>query len=318
MTGPLRVGLVGCGRLAELGYLPALGRTGDLRLVAVADPDARRRRRLATLAGDAASGPLADFASADDLLAGTAIDAVVLASPAAAHLRDAAAATAAGVAVLVEKPPAPDAAGAAALAALDPPPRIGFNRRFDPAVRAVREAIPDDGDLVLDLGIHYRRQSWGAHAVHDDALSDLGPHLVDWARWLSGSEAFAVRAVEISPERATIEVELGRGRARLRAAADRLHREQIEVRDPAGTLLGRHRTGGPVAAIAGRLTPKPHPLVVSLAAQLDAFARAVRGETVADLGTAADGLATMVVVDAVRASAADHGRTRPVAVPAGS
>ena len=46
---PLRLGLIGCGRLAELGYAPAIARLGEVELVAVADPDRERR--------DAVGGP---------------------------------------------------------------------------------------------------------------------------------------------------------------------------------------------------------------------------------------------------------------------
>lgn len=289
---PLRLGLVGCGRLAELGYLPAAGRTSAVELVAVADPDPARRSRLASLGGDARRGRLAAFASARELLG--EVDAVVLASPAPAHLDDAVAAAEAGVAVLVEKPPAPDAAGAAALAALQPAPWVGFNRRFDTQVQAVRDAVPATGDLSLTLRLHYRRASWGAAAVDDPVLLDLGPHVVDLARWLTGSEVVRVAHADLSHDRASIQLELERGTAWLDLAADRLHRELIEVR---GTTVARHEVGGPVAAVTGRLLPGPHPLVASLAAQLDAFARAVRGEPAPDLGTAADGVAVMTVLD---------------------
>jgi hypothetical protein len=49
--------------------------------------------------------------------------------------------------------------------------------------------------------------------------------------------------------------------------------------------------------------------VSTLAAQLDAFAIAARGGDSPDLATAADGHATMVVIDAARARAAGGPRT---------
>ena len=300
----LRLGLVGCGRLAELGYLPALDLVGGVELVAVADPDRIRRERIA--------GPgVRALPSAEALLAAVPVDALVLASPTSAHMADATAAAEAGVAVLVEKPPAPEAEGAAALAALTPTPWVAFNRRFDPGARAARDAVPAAGTLDLRLEIAYRRRSWRAHAVHDDALTDLGPHLVDWARWLTGSEVHEVTSASASHERAAVTLALGRGTARIEAAADRLHRERIEVRDSAGTVVARHAVGGPIAAVTGRLASGPHPLVTSLAGQLEALVAAVDGRPSPDLGTAADGLATMRVLDAARSSAAS-GRPTPV------
>jgi predicted dehydrogenase len=47
--------------------------------------------------------------------------------------------------------------------------------------------------------------------------------------------------------------------------------------------------------------------VRTLAAQLEAFAAAVRGEAPPDLATAADGIAVMRVIDAARRSHSDGG-----------
>jgi predicted dehydrogenase len=332
---PLALGLVGCGRLASDGYVPALAPTAGpaFRLVAVADPDPGRRERVSRLAG----GDVAGFPDAAALLAGSRLDALVLATPAALHLGDAERASASGVPVLVEKPPAPDVAGAAALAALSPAPWVGFNRRFDPGAAAVRRAVPAVGPVDLRIEISYRRRSWGAHAVRDDALLDLGPHLVDWARWIGGRDVVEVRCPELSAERAALELVLAGDRAgapggvaTLRAATDRPHAELVELRDASGDVRADHRLGGLAAAVRGRVAGvlgrvggsgagsgagRPSALVASLAGQLDALAAAVRGAPPADLGTAADGVAAMAVLDAARASAAGGGRTVPVHRP---
>jgi myo-inositol 2-dehydrogenase / D-chiro-inositol 1-dehydrogenase len=311
----LGLGLVGCGRLATVGYVPALAAVRDeagFRLVAVADPDPVRRAQVAD------AERVAAFDDAAALLAGAEVDGVILATPADAHLADAERAAAAGVAVLVEKPPAPDAAGAAALAAVVPPPWVGFNRRFDAGARAVRRAVPREGPMQLRLELRYRRRAWSAHAVRDDALLDLGPHLVDWAGWLTGRPVEAVACRELTSERVTAELVLSGGaRATIRAATDHHHAERVEVRDGTGRLVARHRLGGLAAAVLGRLgLGGPNALVASLAGQLAAFAAAIRGEPPADLATAADGHAALIVIDAIRASAADGGRRTPVPHPA--
>ena len=309
MTRTLAVGLVGCGRLGEVGYLPALERSVAVELVAVADPDATRRDSIAARAG------VPGFVDAETLLAGSSVDALVLATPAAAHLADAGHAADAGVAVLVEKPPAPDLGGAVALATLGSGVWLGFNRRFDPDLRGVRAATPATGTVDLDLSITYRRASWSAHTVRDDVLDDLGPHLVDLARWLPGTRVTHVHAVELTSDRAVLELDLDRGRARIEVAADRCHTERVVVRDSTGRIVARHRTGGSVRAVLGRLRPgRPHPLVVSLAAQLDAFGRVVAGGHPDQLATPADGIAVMSVLDAAVASATG-GRPVPVSDP---
>ncbi len=304
----LRIGLVGCGRLAEVGYVPALHAARGVHLIAVAEPDPARRARVAALAGG-----VPEFPDAAALLHGVPVDGLVLATPASAHLADARTAAAAGVAVLVEKPPAADRHQAEELAALTPAPWIGFNRRFDSGIEALRAATPEGAEVGVFLELGYRRRGWGAHAVTDDALLDLGPHLVDLARWITRAEVTEmaqVRRAVVSPERVEFDLTLGAARARIRCANNRPHHERVEVHHRRGAVLGRHHRGGLLAAVRGRLAPRPgpHPLVASLTAQLEAFVRAVRGAPEPTLGRASDGLAVMATLDAVRACAAGDGR----------
>jgi predicted dehydrogenase len=300
----VRIGLVGAGRLAQVGYLPALAAARGVTLAAVAEPDPLRRGRLAALAGGVPAFP--DAAALLAAAGEVPVDALVLASPAPAHLPDARAAAEAGLPVLVEKPPAPDRAGAAALAALDPAPWVALNRRFDPGVAVLRAATPAGAEVALTLEIAYRRRGWRPHQADDDALLDLGPHLVDLARWIARAEVTEVLRASVAPERAAFDLALGPARARIRCATDRPHRERVEIRRRGGARLGRHTAGGPVAAVLGRLPGRrrAHPLVASLTAELEAFGRTVRGEPDPTLATAADGLAAMTVLDAVRACAA--------------
>lgn len=320
VTEPVRVGLVGCGRLAELGYVPAASLTPGVEVVAVADPSADRREAVAALAV-MSGAPVEAHPDAAALLAGTPVDAVVLATPAAVHLADAERAVAAGVPVLVEKPPAPGAVGAAALAALGGEVRVGFNRRFDPAVAAIRAATPARGRLDLDLAIRYRRASWSPHVVRDEVLLDLVPHLVDLSRWLTGSEVASVVAGELTADHVELELVLGRGRAHVVASSASRHEERAVVRDGSGRTVAEHRVGGTLGAVAGRARAvgdrvrgrsSTHPLVSSLAGQLQAFAAAVRGADAGALATAADGAAAMCVIDAARTSASAGGAAVPV------
>jgi predicted dehydrogenase len=238
------------------------------------------------------------------------IDAVIVATPAASHVAYARHASEVGVACLVEKPPAPDLEGALELAALESPPWIGFNRRFAPELGPLRETVPAVGPLRLELRLHYRRGSWAPFTVDDDVLSDLGPHLVDLASWLAGTAVSAVRTRHLTRSRARLELRLAddRGSASIDCATDRLHHEVVAVKDEAGRRIARISTGGWSGAITGRLRPpSEHPLVASLAAELESFAAAVRGERGGELATARDGVAVMATIEAARRSAARGG-----------
>ncbi len=152
-----------------------------------------------------------------------------------------------------------------------PPPWVGFNRRFQHGA-GLLAAIPAEGPLELELELRYRRDSWRPVSVDDDALADLAPHLVDLALVLSGSgrRGCARRACRRSA--AELELETARGPAPIRCATDRAHRELVAVRGTGGRVVGRSRAGGPLAAIAGRLPGRAHPLVASLRASSSAFA----------------------------------------------
>jgi predicted dehydrogenase len=290
----LRFGVVGCGRIAERGWIPAIARVEGVELAAVADTDAARCA--------AVSPGTPAFASAEDLVRAGGVDAVVVATPAAAHVSDARVVATAGLPSIVEKPPAPDAAAARLLAALKPTPRIGFNRRFDPLLQEARANVPERETLSIELVFHYRRASWAPRVVADDALLDLGPHLIDLALWLSDSPLRRVRAELQTRGSCSLELELERATASLSCATDRVYRELVAVRGANGRVVARRSRGGVVHAVLGRLLPSSDLLGASLAGQLEAFCSSIRGSDESQLATAADGVAVMDAIDAARRS----------------
>jgi len=293
----MRLGIAGCGRIAERGYVPAALAAEGVTIAGFADPDPGRLDHCLGLwreVGEGAEG----FTDSEGLLETGQIDLLVVAAPLELHVGLAEEAAAADVRSLVEKPPAPDLAGAERLAALNPEPVLAFNRRFLQGEQ-LRDSIPAEGWLELDLELRFRQQAWGAHEVRDEALLDAGIHPIDLACHLSGAAPIAVRAAKISPQRASFELELSRGRARIDCAIDRGHREAVAVRDRSGKLLARSVWGG----IRGRLASigRPDPLAVSLQRQLEALTDSQH------LATARDGVTAMAVVEAARRSAELNG-----------
>jgi predicted dehydrogenase len=309
----MRLGVAGCGRIAERGYIPAALGAEGITIAGLADPDAGRRGKCAELWAGGGAGKAPAFAGAAELLAAVPIDLLVVAAPAARHVALAEEAARAGVRSLVEKPPAPDLDEAQRLAALDPQPFVAFNRRFLQG-HELRGAVPAEGWLELDLELRFRRGEWAAHEADDEALLDAGLHLIDLACHLSGAAPIAVRHARIAPERASLDLELGRGRARIACATDRGHREVAAVRDRSGKLLARSSWGGLRTRVEG-LLGRPDPLVLSLRRQLEALGPdlpAYRGPG-PTVGTACDGAAAMAVVEAARRSAALGGAEVTVA-----
>ena len=274
---------------------------GTPQLVAIAEPDpAGARPRPGP--PDSTSAAFADWR---ELIAAGGADAVVLALGGRAQVEPAAAATAAGLAVLVEKPPGGDLAGAAALARLQPPPAVGFSRRFDPAWRALRPRRARRLPHALELGLAYRRSGWGAHVVSDDALSDLGSHVADLA---VGSRARRCPGalLRAEPESAEGELELadGRGSARFAVAQSRPTPSSADSRAarPAYAVAA----GGATRSARLGAGPDADALGAVAARRVDGLRRDRRRRG-RGRGERRDGVRCQAVLDALRASARADG-----------
>lgn len=133
----LKVGLLGAGRIGRVHAINIAGHTRS-QLVAVSDVDADAAQSLAEEHG-------ARVGSTASILGDASIDAVLIATSTDTHSDLIERATAAGKAVLCEKPV--DLSLGRAKACLDAvlktgmPVMIGFNRRFDPNFAAIRTAI---------------------------------------------------------------------------------------------------------------------------------------------------------------------------------
>jgi predicted dehydrogenase len=307
----VRLGIVGCGRQAQRGLVPAAGRAAGIELAAVADGEPARCAAAAP--GVPAFGPV-------DQLLEAGVDAVVIATPTQEHLAVARLIADARLPALVEKPPAPDLQGATELCSLPAPVWIGFNRRFDPDLEALRERLAGQSGVELALRLQFQNWLWRPHLPHDDAVLDLGTHLVDLARWLLGAEVARVRAPLLSAARASLQLDLGGCRATIECASNRFWREAVEVGAGDGRSAERQQRGGLIQLVLGRLglRPRDQGFVTSLARQLEALGAALGERPAGQLATARDGVAAMAAVEAARASAAAGGEWRGIPAVAAS
>ncbi len=148
-SAPLGLALLGCGRVVRFLHLPAIARLAGARLVAVADPsEEARAEATARFPGIAA---VSDWREA---LALDGVDAAIVCLPTNLHADAAEEAFRLGRHVYVEKPLASEAAAArrvlAAAAGSDRIGMSGFNLRFHPVYRRLKERIDHDdaGELV--------------------------------------------------------------------------------------------------------------------------------------------------------------------------
>ncbi|MFS8104731.1 Gfo/Idh/MocA family oxidoreductase [Lentzea alba] len=133
MTSPVRLGLIGCGRIAQVAHLPAAEKAEGIKLVAVCDPDASVTGAVAARYG---IGTVHNDHTA--LLAEPSIEAVLIAAPDRFHFDLTRAALAAGKHVLVEKPLASTVAECDELVALVRTGglklQVGAMKRHDPGL----------------------------------------------------------------------------------------------------------------------------------------------------------------------------------------
>ena len=301
---PLKVGLVGCGRLAERGWIPALklgAAAGTAELVALAEPDSARREAAARAAGIQSDGAFADWR---DLIASGRADALVLALGGHAQVEPATAATAAGLRVLVEKPPGGDLCGSAGARRPQPGPR----RRLQPPLRPRLERPA-------------RRRPAGLPAIRAGAAPLLPAQRMGPARGRR-RRAGGPRQPCDRPRRVDRRSACGAGALPVARAAGGRRRARVGRRDRHGPLHGRpgEQLRGAGAARRQRrrraprrlLAQRPQPLrrragrrrAPALPARRAGGSCARHGE---DLATAEDGVRCHAALEALRASAAAGG-----------
>ena len=138
----LKVGLLGAGRIGNV-HAEAIVAHRESELVSVSDVFAENAEKLAAHYG-------AKVATSDEIIADENIDAVLIATSTDTHSDFIEAATAAGKAVLCEKPVDLDLDRAKACKAnadkTGMPVMVGFNRRFDPNFQALKAAA-DAGEI---------------------------------------------------------------------------------------------------------------------------------------------------------------------------
>jgi myo-inositol 2-dehydrogenase/D-chiro-inositol 1-dehydrogenase len=186
----VKFAVLGCGRIGRM-HARNLARHPRAELVAVYDIAAGAAQETARELGVRADS------SVEQLLADQTIEAVLIASSTDTHVALITAAAKAGKAVLCEKPIDLQLSRAEAcwqeIAPLHPTVMIGFNRRFDPSFRAVRERI-GKGEIgkLEQVVITSRDPSPPPLAyigVSGGLFRDMTIHDFDMARYLAGDIA---------------------------------------------------------------------------------------------------------------------------------
>jgi myo-inositol 2-dehydrogenase/D-chiro-inositol 1-dehydrogenase len=194
------IGVIGCGVMgADHARLLSAGGSGG-RLVAVHDADASRAAAIA-----AGSKETRVIDTALGLIADSAVDAVLIASPDETHAALTIACIEAGKHVLCEKPLAATlddcrAVVAAEIRAGRRLVQVGFMRRFDPGYRAMKRSL-GGAQLGRPLFLHcvHRNAVAPPYISSDMIIANSSVHEIDIARYLLGEEFAEVTVISARP-----------------------------------------------------------------------------------------------------------------------
>jgi predicted dehydrogenase len=337
---PLRLGVVGCGRIAQVAHLPAIAKAGTISLAGVSD------RSPSLAKGVAARYGVPGFTEVSDLLAED-IEAVLIAVPDRFHLPVGTQALTAGKHILLEKPAASTSQQAAELARLAADRglkvQIGAMRRHDPGINYARAAVARIGPVV-SVSCWYRvharlrpptEQTLFPYTVVDEdvrrheaefkadrqryLLATHGAHVFDTMRYLAGDvAAVQARVAHVGPDfswHGTGQL-AGGGLASFEICAN-VHSdysEGFEIYGERGHVSVRSffpffRRASAVRVFSEEDTTWRSPefgAADSYQRQAEAFAAAVRSGTATD-PSADDGVQALRLIEAVTASAASAG-----------
>jgi predicted dehydrogenase len=194
MTGSkIRVAVLGCGAQGR-NHLGGYAKLPDVEIAAVCDIDATRRVQVA-----ADYGATAQFSDYRDLLAAGDYDLVSVCTMPVSHREMVEASFARGANVICEKPFAMNLAETVAMAeaarAADRFLTLGFNMRFTPAARFLKQFVVD-GHLGKPIsGSVWTTATdipwWGKHYVKaisgGGVLASTVVHILDLSMWMLGN-----------------------------------------------------------------------------------------------------------------------------------
>ena len=213
MTAPLRIAVLTCGAIVTKTHLPGFAALGRDVVDVVAFQSRTRSSAEASCAQWGTGAVVDDWRS---VLERDDVDAVDICSPNALHAEVAIAAAAAGKHVLVEKPMATTVADADAMIAAARAAGVvlmaAHNLRYAPPYLAAARAVRDDGLVGSVVGVrvamgHGGPETWTREAgwfrdprlAGGGALLDLGIHVADLLRAVTGDEVESVAAVVRRP-----------------------------------------------------------------------------------------------------------------------
>ncbi|TVY07690.1 Gfo/Idh/MocA family protein [Paenibacillus cremeus] len=194
MSGKLKIGIIGCGGIANGKHMPSLSKLDQVELVAFCDIVTEKAEKAAAQYGAEGAKVYEDYR---ELLADASIDVVHVCTPNDSHAEISIAALEADKHVMCEKPMAKTAADARRM--VEAAKRtgkklaVGYNNRYRPDSLFMKQ-ICEDGELgeIYYAKAHAIRRravpTWGVFLDEEKQgggpLIDIGTHALDLTLWV--------------------------------------------------------------------------------------------------------------------------------------
>jgi len=197
----VKMGVLGCGSIAEIAHFPSIEKTEGQVLQAVCDISEEKAKG----AKDKWKAKKS-YTNYHEMFADAGLDAVIIATPNNVHRNQAVAAARAGIHVVVEKPLAitneeawdiVNSCNEAGVKLM-----VGCDRRFWTHNQWARQLVDEGviGNLLMSrASLHEHWYNYQNHVAHTEfrldcsvaggaAISDTGAHAIDLLTWLNGSK----------------------------------------------------------------------------------------------------------------------------------
>ncbi len=203
----LNIGIIGCGRAAELIYLPAINKFKDINLAAVVDPIEERR----ILISEKLKNCL-QYSSLDlDLI--ERIDAAIISTPPDTHIALSSELLKRNKFVLVEKPLALSTTGIEELIEIEASSNaslmMGFNHRYWQPVTDLKERLLKNSRIhSAEIVFTSDYSKWNPVSFVSDPLDDLGSHVFDLIRFIMDKEIISISAKSLDTKNLELNVKV--------------------------------------------------------------------------------------------------------------
>ena len=207
MSSKIRIGLIGCGRAAELIYSSTLNKFPDVEVVGVVDPIKERRELLSGKFNNCC------YYSSIETKFIHQIDAAIISTPPQVHVELASQLLKNDKYVLVEKPLALSLDGINDLIEIESSSSaslmMGFNHRHWQPLIELKEKLNRVSKIFsAEIIFTGNYSNWNPVSFISDPLNDLGPHLFDLIRFIFNKDIISISATAMKENSIKIKIRI--------------------------------------------------------------------------------------------------------------